>query len=70
MAEHEAQRYKVVLNHEQQYSLWWADRDNPPGWLDEGTEGTREQCLDHVDRVWTDMRPLSVRGAARIGGAP
>lgn len=57
-------QYKVVLNHEEQYSVWPAARANPLGWHDEGTVGTREQCLDHIEMVWTDMRPLSVRGAA------
>lgn len=55
------QIYKVVLNHEEQYSLWPADRENPAGWLDEGTVGTKAECLARVDEVWTDMRPLSLR---------
>jgi MbtH protein len=55
--------YKVVLNHEGQYSIWPVDRDNPPGWVDDGTQGTKTQCLDHIERVWTDMRPLSLREA-------
>ncbi|QOC93356.1 MbtH family protein [Micromonospora craniellae] len=54
-------RFKVVVNHEEQYSVWWSDRSNPPGWQDEGTDGTRQECLDHIDRVWKDMRPRSVR---------
>lgn len=53
--------YKVVLNHEEQYSIWPLDRENPPGWRDDGTTGTRAACLAHIDRVWTDMRPLSLR---------
>jgi MbtH protein len=53
----------VVLNHEEQYSIWEADRQLPPGWREEGKRGTREECLDHIDEVWTDMRPLSVRQA-------
>ena len=53
--------YRVVRNDEDQYSIWPADRDNPPGWHDEGRTGTREQCLDHIAEVWTDMRPRSVR---------
>lgn len=61
MAESYGTRFKVVVNHEDQYSVWWADRANPPGWHDEGTAGTRQECLDHIDRVWTDMRPRSVR---------
>jgi MbtH protein len=53
--------YLVVLNHEEQYSVWLADREIPAGWRAEGTSGTREECLDHIERVWTDMRPLSLR---------
>jgi MbtH protein len=53
--------YKVVLNHEEQYSIWPADYDNPPGWRDDGTVGTKKECLDHIERVWTDMRPSSLR---------
>jgi MbtH protein len=53
--------YKVVVNHEEQYSLWPADRENPAGWLDEGTVGTKAECLARVEEVWTDMRPLSLR---------
>lgn len=55
------QKFLVVLNDEEQYSVWWADRALPPGWRAEGTEGTREECLDRIDEVWTDMRPLSLR---------
>ncbi|MEU8584197.1 MbtH family protein [Streptomyces abikoensis] len=54
-------RYRVVLNDEEQYSIWWADRPLPDGWRAEGTEGTREECLARIDAVWTDMRPLSLR---------
>ncbi|MGW3816959.1 MbtH family protein [Streptomyces sp. NPDC005046] len=53
----------VVVNEELQYSIWRADAELPPGWTAEGTSGTREQCLAHIDDVWTDMRPLSVRRA-------
>ncbi len=53
--------YKVVLNHEEQYSIWPADRENALGWKDEGTTGTKEECLAHIKEVWTDMRPLSLR---------
>lgn len=55
--------YKVVLNHEEQYSIWPSDRENPAGWSDAGKVGTREECLAHIDEVWTDMRPLSLRKA-------
>lgn len=55
---------KVVVNEEEQYSIWPADRANPAGWRDEGTRGTREACLEHIGRVWTDLRPLSLRRAS------
>ncbi|MFF1692198.1 MbtH family protein [Streptomyces sp. NPDC058257] len=57
----EATLYDVVRNDEEQYSLWDAERELPAGWHREGTRGTREECLTHIDRVWTDIRPLSVR---------
>ncbi len=53
--------YKVVVNHEEQYSIWPADRENALGWKDEGTVGTKEECLAHIKEIWTDMRPLSLR---------
>jgi MbtH protein len=53
--------YRVVLNDEEQYSIWWADREPPAGWRADGTEGTKDQCLAHIGEVWTDMRPLSLR---------
>jgi MbtH protein len=58
--------HRVVLNHEEQYSIWPADRDLPAGWHSEGTVGTKRECLEHIDRVWTDLRPLSLRTA--MGG--
>ncbi|CAO5250739.1 MbtH family protein [Frankia sp. AgKG'84/4] len=57
----DTQVYRVVLNHEEQYSIWPADRDIPAGWRAEGTEGQRSECLTHIGEVWTDMRPLSLR---------
>jgi MbtH protein len=53
--------YKVVINHEEQYSIWPADRENPLGWWDAGKQGPKQQCLDFIKEVWTDMRPLSLR---------
>jgi MbtH protein len=49
------------VNDEEQYSIWRTDRDLPLGWHDAGKEGTKEECLAHIDTVWTDMRPLSLR---------
>jgi MbtH protein len=59
--------YKVVVNEEEQYSIWFADRQNPLGWSDAGKRGTKAECLDYVKEVWTDMRPLSVRRGAEQG---
>ena len=53
--------YRVVVNHEEQYSIWPVEKEIPRGWRDEGTSGTKEDCLAHIDEVWTDMRPLSLR---------
>jgi MbtH protein len=53
--------YKVVINHEEQYSIWQADRANPLGWKDVGKSGTKAECLAYIGQVWTDMRPLSLR---------
>jgi MbtH protein len=56
--------YIVLVNHEEQYSLWLADREIPAGWSAVGTPGSREECLAYVEQVWTDMTPLSLRGTA------
>lgn len=53
--------YKVVVNHEEQYSIWPADRENPLGWNDAGKTGPKAECLEYIKEVWTDMRPLSLR---------
>ena len=53
--------YKVVVNHEEQYSIWPENRENPPGWRDAGKVGPKAECLAHIKEVWTDMRPLSLR---------
>jgi MbtH protein len=56
-------RYKVVINDEEQYSIWAADREPPLGWRALDKEGTKAECLAYVKEVWTDMRPLSLRKA-------
>lgn len=61
MFDDENREFKVVINHEEQYSIWPADRDNPPGWKDVGKSGKKQECLDYINEVWTDMRPLSLR---------
>lgn len=53
--------YKVVLNHEEQYSIWPEYRENPLGWKDAGKSGPKSECLAYIKEVWTDMRPLSLR---------
>jgi MbtH protein len=53
--------YKVVVNHEEQFSIWPADRENPAGWRDGGKIGLKQECLEYIKEVWTDMRPLSLR---------
>ncbi|MFG1779688.1 MbtH family protein [Micromonospora sp. NPDC049051] len=55
--------YLVVINEEEQYSVWLADREPPTGWRAVGFSGSRDECLDHIEQVWTDMRPLSLRTA-------
>lgn len=59
--EEDTRVYKVVINHEEQYSIWFADRDPPLGWQAVGKEGLKTECLSYIDEVWTDMRPLSLR---------
>jgi MbtH protein len=54
-------RYQVVVNHEEQYSIWPADRTLPLGWQTGGFSGSKAECLAHIEAVWTDMRPLSLR---------
>jgi MbtH protein len=53
--------YKVVINGEEQYSIWPADRPNAAGWSDAGKSGTKDECLAFIKDVWTDMRPKSLR---------
>lgn len=55
--------YAVVLNDEEQYSIWPVGRDLPAGWRPSGFSGQKEECLAHIDEVWTDIRPLSLRRA-------
>lgn len=53
--------YQVVVNHEEQYSIWPVDRDIPVGWRTAGKSGTKAEVLAYIEEVWTDMRPLSLR---------
>jgi MbtH protein len=53
--------FEVVVNHEEQHSIWPVGRPVPAGWRTVGKTGTRQECLAHIDEVWIDMRPLSLR---------
>jgi MbtH protein len=53
--------YKVVVNHEEQYSIWPAEKSNTLGWTDAGKTGPKAECLAYVKEVWTDMRPKNLR---------
>ncbi|MEM6447841.1 MAG: MbtH family NRPS accessory protein [Cyanobacteria bacterium J06642_2] len=60
--------YKVVINDEEQYSIWPEEKENPLGWRDVGKSGTKDECLEHINEVWTDMRPLSLRKHMEAAG--
>jgi MbtH protein len=53
--------FEVVLNDEEQYSIWPVEKAMPPGWKKAGKQGPKEECLSYIKEVWTDMRPLSLR---------
>ncbi len=57
----ESIRYRVVVNHEEQYSIWPADKENASGWRDAGFDGSKADALAYINEHWTDMRPLSLR---------
>jgi MbtH protein len=59
--EEDATIYKVVINHEEQYSIWPVEKPNPLGWNHVGKSGPKAECLSYIKEVWTDMRPLSLR---------
>jgi MbtH protein len=58
---HQARLHAVVVNDEEQYSIWPAERDLPAGWRRDGFTGTEAECLGYIDETWTDMRPASLR---------
>ncbi|OWQ38243.1 hypothetical protein CDH05_28110 [Pseudomonas lactis] len=62
--------YHVVVNHEEQYSVWPEWRQPPEGWRSEGKRGSKQECLDYIGNVWTDMRPLSLRRSMTQGKLP
>lgn len=53
--------YAVVVNHEEQYSIWPEEREIPLGWKATGFTGIKDECLEHIKEIWADMRPLSLR---------
>lgn len=65
----DASVYKVVVNHEEQYSIWPERRENPRGWSSVGIVGSKAECLSYIESVWTDMRPLSLRKAMEQASA-
>ena len=65
--EPDAEIYSVVVNHEEQYSIWPADLDIPAGWRSVSVSGHKAKCLAYITDVWTDMRPLSLRKQMNAG---
>ena len=63
------QAFQVVVNDEEQYSIWPTEQEPPAGWRPDGFTGSHDDCLAHVDRVWTDMRPKSLRAAMDEAGS-
>lgn len=58
---HDQRTYIIVMNDEEQYSLWLAGKHVPPGWAQVGQEGSQQECLEHICSLWRDMRPRSLR---------
>ena len=69
-SEFEDRKFCVVMNHEEQYSIWPADRALPVGWRQAGITGSNAECLAHIEKVWTDARPLSLRRAMAASASP
>lgn len=59
--EEDTRLYDVVMNHEEQYSIWLTEKQMPKGWVRVGKTGPKPECLRYIEEVWTDMRPLSLR---------
>ncbi|KZX67787.1 antibiotic synthesis protein MbtH [Vibrio sp. HI00D65] len=55
--------FTVVINAQEQYSIWPTYHSVPNGWTEVGVKGNKEHCLEHIREVWTDMRPKSLRDA-------
>ncbi|OGT97177.1 MAG: antibiotic synthesis protein MbtH [Geobacteraceae bacterium GWB2_52_12] len=60
------EEFDVVINDEQQYSIWPRGKEVPAGWQKVGITGSRVYCLEHISSIWTDMRPLSLRSHTKI----
>lgn len=69
MFDDEDREFVAVVNDEEQYSIWPTDHAIPDGWRDAGKRGTKNECLDFIELVWTDMRPLSLRRAMEGQGS-
>jgi MbtH protein len=67
MFDDDERTYQVVVNDEEQYSIWPTDRPAPSGWSATGPAGPRQECLDYIGKVWTDMRPRSLREQMQAG---
>ena len=63
--EEDLRQYEVVMNHEEQYSIWLAGKAIPAGWTAVGKSGLKADCLAYIEQVWTDITPKSVRQAAQ-----
>lgn len=59
--EEDTRDYTVVINHDEQYSIWFQSREIPKGWVEVGVRGKKKECLDYIDEVWKDITPLRVR---------
>jgi MbtH protein len=66
MGDQQDATFSVVVNGEEQYSIWPAGRPIPDGWRADGISGTKEECLSHIESVWSDMRPASLRAATAV----
>ncbi|TDV04353.1 MbtH family protein [Paraburkholderia caballeronis] len=55
--------FEVVINHEEQYSIWPGYKPIPGGWRAVGKKGPKAECLAYIEEHWTDMRPASLRRA-------
>jgi MbtH protein len=67
--EQDDRTYSVVVNHEEQYSIWLSGKELPPGWTETEKRGPRSECLAYIEEIWTDIRPLSLRRRLERDGA-